>query len=87
MLPLCRSTPISNLPKSYRVYCFDIDRRAVSADFIKAGSDQEAVTKIQAAGFGSKCEIWDGKRLVAQLESEQPPASRLGRTSVPRPAF
>ncbi len=78
---------MSDLPKSYRVYCFDIDRRAVSADFVKAASDQEAVSKIEAAGFGSKCEIWDGKRLVAQLDKERPPASSLGQTSVSPPAF
>ena len=34
-------------------------------------SDEEAVAKAQAAGFGSKCEIWDGRRLVAQLEGER----------------
>jgi hypothetical protein len=57
--------------KIYRVYCFDIAPKSVTADFIKAASDEEAIAKAKAAGFGSKCEIWDGKRLVAQLEAER----------------
>ena len=62
---------MSALPKTYRIYCFDIDLRQVSADFINAVDDQEVIGKAHSAGFGSKCEIWDGKRLVAQLESER----------------
>ncbi len=58
-------------PKSYRVYCFDMERKAVSADFVNAETDEEAITKTQNSGFGSKCEIWDGERLVAQLEKER----------------
>ena len=57
--------------KTYRIYCFDIALRAVTADFIKAATDEEAVAEAQARGFGSKCEIWDGRRLVAQLEDER----------------
>jgi hypothetical protein len=62
---------MSGVPKIYRIYSFDIDRRAVSADFVNAVSDEEAIAKIQQAGFGSKCEVWDGRRLVAQLERER----------------
>jgi hypothetical protein len=59
---------MSRPSKTYRIYCFDIDRNAVSADFVNATSDEEAISRTQETGFGSKCEIWDGKRLVAQLE-------------------
>ena len=62
---------MSALPKTYRIYSFDTERRQVSADFVNAINDEEAIDKTQSAGFGSKCEIWDGKRLVAQLESER----------------
>ena len=62
---------MSNPEKIYRVYCFDGARHVVSVDEIEAGSDEEAIAKAQAAGFGDKCEIWDDKRLVAQLESER----------------
>ena len=57
--------------KTYRVYAFDLARKEVTADFIKAANDEEAVAAVEAAGFGSKCEIWDGKRLVAQIEGER----------------
>jgi hypothetical protein len=62
---------MSALARSYRVYWFDVEPRAVTADFVSAASDEEAIAKTRAAGFGSKCEIWDGRRLVAQLESER----------------
>jgi hypothetical protein len=57
--------------KSYRVYCYDGARKIVTADWIEAASDEEAIANAQAAGFGSKCEIWEGRRLVAQLEDER----------------
>jgi hypothetical protein len=43
----------------------------VSAAFIQAIDDADAIAQAEAAGFGSKCEVWDGKRLVAQLENER----------------
>lgn len=59
---------MSALPELYRVYWFDIERKTVSVDFVKAASDEEAITKTREAGFGAKCEIFEGKRLVARLE-------------------
>ena len=66
-----RSTPISDPEKSYRVYCYDATHKVVTADWLKAASDEEAIARAQASGFGSKCEIWEGKRLVAELEEER----------------
>ena len=57
--------------KSYRVYCFDAARHVVSVDEIAAADDADAIARAQAAQFGDKCEVWDGKRLVAQLEAER----------------
>ena len=57
--------------KTYRVYCFDLARKVVTADFIKAANDDEAVAKVEAAGFGTKCELWHDNRLVAQLDGEE----------------
>ena len=57
--------------KSYRVYRFDSALHILSVDELDAASDEEAVVKAQAEGFGDKCEIWDEKRLVAQLEEER----------------
>ncbi len=57
--------------KTYRVYCFDLARKDVSADFINAASDEDAVAAVEGRCLATKCEIWDGKRLVAQLEGER----------------
>jgi len=57
--------------KTYKVYCYDIARTVVTADFITAATDEEAIATVRAAGFGTKCEIWDGRRLVAQLEEQR----------------
>lgn len=57
--------------KTYRVYCYDDAHKVVTADFIDAAGDEEAIARAKAAGFGSKCEIWDERRLVAQLEDER----------------
>jgi hypothetical protein len=57
--------------KTYRVYMFDLHRRAVSADFITAASDEDAIAAAEASDFGHKCEIWEQRRLVAQLGGER----------------
>ena len=57
--------------KTYRVVCFDVELNVVLAELIQAATDEEAIAKVEAAGYGSKCEIWDGNRLVTQLESER----------------
>jgi hypothetical protein len=57
--------------KTYRVYCYDAANQVVTADFIQAATDEEAIAMAEATGFASKCEIWDGKRLVAQLDGRR----------------
>lgn len=61
------STPL----KTYRVCSFDGYAMTLSGDFIEALSDDEAIGRAQARGFGSKCEIWEGQRLVAELQAER----------------
>ena len=61
------STPL----QVYRVYSFDLARKSVDADFIKAADDDAAIAAVEADGFGSKCEIWLGRRLVAQIDGER----------------
>ena len=62
---------MSTPTKTYRVYCFDAAHRVLTADWIEAASDEEAIATAEAQGFGSKCEIWDGRRLVADLEDRR----------------
>jgi hypothetical protein len=57
--------------KCYRVYCFDGAEMRLGGDFIRAATDEEAIAKAETAGFGTKREIWDGRRLVAQLDNER----------------
>ena len=56
---------------TYRIYSLDTARRVVSGDWLEANGDAEAIAKAEATDFGTKCEIWDGTRLVAQLEQER----------------
>ena len=62
---------MSSPVKTYKIYCYDSAHNVVTADMIEASSDEEAIAKATAAGFGSKCEIWLGRRLVAQLEGQR----------------
>lgn len=62
---------MSAVPKTYRVYTFDLDRKNVSADFLTAMDDEQAIARLHATGFGTKCELWHEDRLVAQLEAER----------------
>ena len=55
--------------KIYRVYSFDSARHILSGEWIEAASDEAAIALAEAAGFGTKCELWDGKRLVAELDA------------------
>ena len=62
---------MSSLLKTYRVYCYDAVHQVVSQDLIEAASDEDAIAQAEASGYGSKCEIWEGDRLVAQLEGQR----------------
>jgi hypothetical protein len=62
---------MSTPSKTYRVYRFDGARHIVSVDEIAADTDGQAIDKARSQGFGDRCEIWDGKRMVAQLEAER----------------
>jgi hypothetical protein len=55
--------------KSYRICCYDAARHVVSQDWIEAVSDVEAIAKAEALRYGTQCELWDGNRMVARLES------------------
>lgn len=55
--------------RTYRVYCYDETQQDLSNDLIEAVSDEDAIAQANAIGFGTRCELWEGDRLVAQLES------------------
>ena len=62
---------MSDPRKTYRVYAFDGQRMSLTEDEIEAASDSEAIAAVSATGFGTKCEIWEARRLVAKLERER----------------
>jgi len=62
---------MSAFRKTYRVYWYDGLKQALSADLIEAVGDAEAIELAQGTGFGSKCELWQGHRLVAELGTER----------------
>jgi len=56
--------------KTYRICFYDGARDTVMSDWIDAATDDEALARAQSFGF-TKCELWDGHRLVAELDGEQ----------------
>ena len=59
---------MSRPPKIYKIYCYDVAQKSVTADFIKAAHDGEAIELAETGCTATKCEIWDGRRLVAQID-------------------
>ena len=56
---------------NYRVYCHDGANKVVSAEWVEAQSDQEAIAIIQAEYPKYGCELWEGRRLVAKIQSNR----------------
>lgn len=53
--------------ENYRYYCLDGAGHLHDAEWFYAESDDEATAQIEARHPNSKCEIWQGKRLVASI--------------------
>jgi len=62
---------VSTSLKTYRVYCYDGSEMTLTGGLIEASSDAEAIAVAETAAIGSKCELWDGARLVAQFGAER----------------
>ena len=55
----------------YRIYCLDGAGKIDFAQELSANSNQEAIAKAQQLYRKTlKCEIWQGRRLVATLNSQ-----------------
>ena len=52
----------------YRIYCLDGADKVASAGWIEAGDDEAAIALMREKYDGFKCELWDGKRLVARID-------------------
>lgn len=51
----------------YRLYCLDGDQGIAKGEWFEAGNDQEAVELARTKRLRVKCEVWQGKRLVARI--------------------
>ena len=52
----------------YRIYTLD-GLHILKGDWLEAASDEEAIIAARATNPGSKCEIWDGHRLVTTIDA------------------
>jgi hypothetical protein len=55
---------------TYRYYCLDGVRHLHGADWFDAENDHEAVAFVREKHPDGRCEVWDGKRLVAESMPE-----------------
>ena len=53
--------------QTYRYYCLDGAGHLHDAEWFEAENDTEAVAQVAATHPDSKCEIWQGSRLVAKI--------------------
>lgn len=52
----------------YRVYCLDGAGKVASAEWIEASDDEAAIEDVRQTHEGEKCELWEGRRLIARLD-------------------
>jgi hypothetical protein len=60
---------MSSRKPNYRLYSVD-DSYFLKSEWLEALDDEEAIAAAQAANPRSRCELWDGQRLVATFEQE-----------------
>jgi hypothetical protein len=53
----------------YRIYCLDGANTIASADWVEAADDAAALRAVKKRFARQKCEIWDGPRLVGQVDT------------------
>lgn len=56
---------------NYRVYCHDGVNKVISAEWVDARSDAEAIAFVEATYPHYDCELWLGRRLVAKIQSNR----------------
>ena len=55
----------------YRLYGLDGVNKVVSAEWLKADDDDQAVEVAKTMMDGHDCELWQGSRLVARIPDER----------------
>ena len=64
-----------NDQSKYRVYSLDGSGKFLSAEWVDADSDETAIAAVQSSKPGSKCELWEGQRMVTELSPQRLVAS------------
>ncbi len=59
------------MSQTYRYYCLDGVGNLHDTQWISADNDDDAIAQVEARHPDGKCEIWQGRRLVAALEPMQ----------------
>lgn len=52
---------------NYRYYCLDGAGRLHGTEWLSAENDDAAIAQVSSLQPDSKCEIWQGRRLVAAI--------------------
>ena len=63
--------------KEYAIYCLAEGIRLVAAEWIEASDDDEALATAATMRRGVKREVWQGDRMVGQIEMD-PGAEAIG---------
>ena len=58
---------------AYRLYYLDGAGKFTAAEWIQADGDESAVDAAHALNKSVKCELWQGRRLVARIAAADPP--------------
>ena len=58
--------------RAYRLYRIDGAGKFWAADWIEADGDEQAVIAARELKRRSRCEVWQGSRLVARLDVDPP---------------
>ena len=57
--------------ENYRYYCLDGAGHLHGAAWLDAETDEEAIAHLEAKHPDSKCEIWQGRHLVASISPKR----------------
>lgn len=56
---------------SYRLYCLGRKGGFIKAHDLEAATDTDALSQARALKLSAKCELWNGARLVAVLDTRE----------------
>ncbi len=61
---------------AYRLYFIDGAGKFTAAEWIEADGDESAVDAAHALNKSVRCELWQGRRLIARIEPGSPAPDR-----------